>query len=190
MEITVSKPTAGDHSSVDPVITLPDGVNYRLRRGAIWLEGSIEEDVIFVDRYFEVDGIYGVNFRLIANEGYVFAEDMQVVVNGIMISPEAASPGVKTLDIDYFFNMTCQHIEGHAATCTKKAICAVCGQEYGELLAHTYENGVCTVCGTADPNCDPESNQIVLWIVLPVVIIIGGGFALWWFVFRKKRIVK
>lgn len=149
VEITVSKPTGGDHSSVDPVITLPDGVNYRLRDGFVWLEGSIEEDVIFTDRYFEANGSYGVNFRLIANDGYVFADDMQVVVNGIMISSEVAS-SVKTLDVDYFFNMTCRHIEGNAATCTQKAVCAVCGQEYGELADHTYVDGKC-VCGKNDP---------------------------------------
>lgn len=27
---------------------------------------------------------------------------------------------------------------GGTATCTKKAICSVCGAEYGELLQHTY----------------------------------------------------
>jgi hypothetical protein len=166
-----------------------------LRSGSIWLEESIDEDVIFVDRYFEASGSYGVNFRLIANDGYVFADDMQVIVNGIMISPEAASPGVKTLDIDYFFNMTCQHIEGNTATCEKKAVCAVCGQEYGELLAHTYENGKCTVCGAADPSCSPEadsqhpngSSEIILWIVLSVIIVGGAVTALVMIMVKRKR---
>lgn len=53
---------------------------------------------------------------------------------------------------------------GGTATCTARAICAVCGQEYGELLPHSENGGVmtvqltettagemtyrCTVCGT------------------------------------------
>ena len=52
-----------------------------MRQGVLWLEGSIEEDAIFIDRYFQPDGSYGVTFRLIADEGYAFAEDLQVVVN-------------------------------------------------------------------------------------------------------------
>ena len=210
VEITVSKPTAGYHSSVDPVITLPDGVNYRLRSGSVWLEGSIEEDVIFIDRYFEVDGSYGVTFRLIANDGYVFADDMQVIVNGIMISPEAVSPEVKTLDIDYFYNMTCQHIEGNAATCTKKTVCAVCGQEYGDLADHTYVDGKCA-CGENDPNythvTEPGTNDTdsgnagepsdkddglgagaTVGIVIGAISVLGcGGFSLFWFVIKKKK---
>lgn len=41
-----------------------------------------------------------------------------------------------------------EHIHtGGTATCQQRAICEVCGQEYGELGEHTYENGKCTVCG-------------------------------------------
>lgn len=29
-------------------------------------------------------------------------------------------------------------------------ICDLCSAECGELAVHTYENGVCTVCGVAD----------------------------------------
>lgn len=74
-EVTVKSPTAGDQSSVDPVITLPVGVNYRLRQGGRWIEGSPEEYVILDNHYFEADGSYGADFRLIANEGYAFAEN-------------------------------------------------------------------------------------------------------------------
>lgn len=161
VELTVSKPNAGDHSSVDPVITLSDGVNYRLRRGALWLEGSIEEDAIFIDRYFEPDGSYGVTFRLIADEGYAFAEDLQVVVNGIIIPAKAFSSEVKTLDIDYFFNMTCQHI---------------------------YENGKCTVCEATDPNyVSPDTgdkSQRMQWIIL---FFISGGVVITLTVVDRKR---
>lgn len=36
---------------------------------------------------------------------------------------------------------------GGIATCQQRAVCSECGQEYGELGDHTYENGKCTECG-------------------------------------------
>jgi len=63
---------------------------------------------------------------------------------------------------------------GGTATCRNKAVCSVCGATYGELAAHTYENGKCTGCEEADPNHVPESDNpqtgdnsnMVLWIAL------------------------
>ena len=45
----------------------------------------------------------------------------------------------------------CYH-EGGSATCINKAKCQYCGEEYGELGAHTYVNGTCSVCSAKDPN--------------------------------------
>lgn len=36
---------------------------------------------------------------------------------------------------------------GGTATCKAKAVCTHCGESYGELAAHNYVDGVCTVCG-------------------------------------------
>ncbi len=44
---------------------------------------------------------------------------------------------------------TCAH-SGGTATCQEKAVCEKCGEAYGSLAAHTYENGTCTVCGAAE----------------------------------------
>ncbi len=41
--------------------------------------------------------------------------------------------------------------KGGEASCTAKAKCEVCGAEYGELKAHTYENGKCKDCGADEP---------------------------------------
>ena len=41
---------------------------------------------------------------------------------------------------------------GGTATCLKKAVCNICGQEYGEYGDHDYKNGVCTVCSAKDPD--------------------------------------
>lgn len=37
------------------------------------------------------------------------------------------------------------------ATCTVPKTCSVCGVTEGEPIAHTFEKGVCTVCGFEDP---------------------------------------
>ncbi len=78
------------------------------------------------------------------------------------------------------------------ATCeadgTKTAKCALCGAtdtqpDAGSQLAHTYEKGICTVCGAEDPD---YVNLTWLWISLGAIAVLGGGFAIWWFLIRKK----
>ncbi len=195
VEVTISKPVAGDHSNVDPMITLPDEVHYHLRRGVMWLEGNIEENRNFLNRYFKEDGSYGLSFRLVADEGYVFSEELVVVVNGIVLPVEAFSAGVRNLDIEYFFNLNCQHIQGSEATCTQKASCTVCGQEYGDMAPHVYEKGNCTICGEADPNYvlkkedtpnTGDNNNMALWAAL--LFISGGAVITLNVVGRKKNI--
>ena len=41
---------------------------------------------------------------------------------------------------------------GGTATCTAKAVCETCGEEYGKLLDHNFENGVCTECDMEEPS--------------------------------------
>ena len=41
---------------------------------------------------------------------------------------------------------------GGTATCEKKAVCSICGQEYGDFGPHNYVDGVCSVCGEKDPD--------------------------------------
>lgn len=60
---------------------------------------------------------------------------------------------------------------GGTATCTAKAVCSMCGQSYGEMLAHTYatawsydENGhwkICTGCNTAKTS---EGKHDLKWV--------------------------
>jgi len=61
--------------------------------------------------------------------------------------------------IDEYSNLEepLRHTEGTGATCAQKAVCAVCGESYGETLSHTmsYVNNndgthdyACEVCGT------------------------------------------
>lgn len=183
VELNIKKPLIGSHYSVPPILTMPQNVNYSQQQNSVpeWIVGDINHNGYFFD-YFKEGGNYGANFDLVANEGYVFAEDLVVVVNGIILPVEAYSvDGAKTIRGRYFFDMVCQHIEGNAATCTKKAVCDVCGQEYGELAAHTYKNGKCTVCGAADSNYTSKTeipktgDYSAPWLWLALLFVSGTG---------------
>ncbi len=104
------------------------------------------------------------------------------------------------------------HTSG-TATCTEKAICTVCGTQTGEALghdfrgigmnenehwskcsrcdatgekqAHTIDGGLCTVC-EYQPTKDGLSGGTIVAIVVASVTVLGGGFALYWFVIRKR----
>jgi len=111
---------------------------------------------------------------------------------------------------------TAPHAYGEA-TCTKKATCSVCGAETGELAAHTDADGnnKCDVCdadltpagdgnggnggaegdgnggngGGGDKTEEPSglSGGAIAGIVIGGVVVLGvGGFALIWFVIKKK----
>ncbi len=81
---------------------------------------------------------------------------------------------------------------GGTASCKDKAVCSVCGVAYGELAAHTYKDGKCTVCEAADPNYVPETNSpqtgdnshMALWIAL---LFISGGAVITLIIYAKKK---
>ncbi len=85
-----------------------------------------------------------------------------------------------------------QNCSGGTATCTEKAKCSICAVEYGELLAHTYEKGKCTVCEAVDPNHVPETSSpqtgdnsnLYLWLAL---LFISGGAVITLTVYDRKR---
>ncbi len=81
---------------------------------------------------------------------------------------------------------------GGTATCKDKAICVACDAAYGELEAHTYEKGKCSVCEVADQNYVPEKDipktsdngQMALWMAF---IFISGGIIIDVAVVDRKR---
>ncbi len=103
---------------------------------------------------------------------------------------------------------------GGTATCTAKAKCEVCDTEYGEMLKHSYtvpkndathhwnkctrcdetsetekhsiDDGICTVCEYQPPKEGLSGGAIAAIVIASVSVLGGGGFALWWFVFRRK----
>lgn len=187
VELSIKKPIIGNHSSVTPIVTLPQNANYHQnpRRAPDWIVGDIEQLSPFFG-YFEEGGNYGVNLDVIAKEGYVFAEDLVVVVNGTVLPAEAYSDGnAKAFGLRYFFDMTCQHISeneaDNTATCVKKKVCTVCGQEYGEFATHTYENGKCTVCQATDPSHTTQvevpktGDNSNLWLWFALLFLSSAG---------------
>ncbi len=85
---------------------------------------------------------------------------------------------------------------GSTATCADKAVCSVCNIVYGELAAHNYSGGKCTVCEAANPNYVPETDSpqtgdnshMALWFAL--LFISGGAVITLAVVDRKRRTAK
>lgn len=164
VELNIRKPLTGEHSSVDPLITVPAGANYRQRHNVFepWLVGDVQEQWPF-QGYFAEGGSYGVNFMLTANEGYVFAKDLLIVVNGTVLPAEAYTvDSSKETYVNYFFGMTCQHV---------------------------YENGQCLGCKEADPTLSlpktGDSSRMALWFAL--LFISGGAIIALTVADRKRR---
>ena len=79
---------------------------------------------------------------------------------------------------------------GGIATCLKLAKCSICDNEYGNLATHTD--------GDYDEKCDICSIElsigksgitvggIIAIIICSVVVAGGSGFAIAWFVIKKK----
>lgn len=107
VELTVTPPVMGNHSSVSPSIQVENGKGYTLVSDDVftyWLVKTSEDDYGF-DGYFEEGYDYGAQMLLLANEGYIFSENMVVVVNGIVMPDSSLSYSSKDLWVDYIFGM-------------------------------------------------------------------------------------
>ncbi|MBQ4120879.1 MAG: hypothetical protein IJD35_02570, partial [Clostridia bacterium] len=139
--------------------------------------------------------------------------------------PTAAGHDLLTVTFKQTFSLyeivphECEHTGG-TATCKDKAICVMCGEEYGGNPPHidADENGKCDICNheaggssVDDPtdNGDHEAGDLgaddptntgyptnydgletwvtVLIAVGSALVLAGGGFAVYWFVIRKRR---
>ena len=149
--------------------------------------------------------------------------------------PTAAGHDLLTVTFKQTFSLyeivphECEHTGG-TATCKDKAICVMCGEEYGGNPPHidADENGKCDICNheaggssvddptnngddetgdssvddpanngddeTGDSSVDDPTNHDGLETWVTVLIAVGsalvlacGGFAVYWFVIRKRR---
>ena len=134
------------------------------------------------------------------NNAHTKTEDVAIDENAhawnegaVTTEPTCTEKGVKTY--------TCihdnQHTKtedvnalGHAYDDACDATCNTCGEERTPSdHVDADENDTCDVCGAEIPK-DKLSGGAVAGIVIGSAVGLGGGgFALWWFVFRKKRII-
>ena len=104
--------------------------------------------------------------------------DNHIVVEDSMLEP--ASP-VEAVDCGGLHT-------GGTATCTAKAVCADCGESYGELDSHRDENGdyKCDVCGKAigTPSDNPQTGDNSNLALMKTIILQSM------FIVMKQNILK
>lgn len=61
--------------------------------------------------------------------------------------------------------------DGGTATCTKKAVCSTCGLQYGDFGDHSFEQGICSVCG-----------QYMRVEITATNIAVNDGLDMWFYV--------
>ncbi len=97
---------------------------------------------------------------------------------------------------------TCDYCGKTVSECTDStedddSKCDICYKDLGTVHTHTFVEGKCA-CGETDPNHKPETDDpeepndrlgtgaITGIVVGSVAVVGGGGFALFWFVLKKK----
>ncbi len=64
---------------------------------------------------------------------------------------------------DYGCNEVLEDCSGGTATCTARATCSVCGEQYGKLDRHSFDsNGVCEDCGAYETNYKITSGKVFI----------------------------
>lgn len=163
VEISIAKPVVGAHSSILPIITVPDGANYYVNtyHSNGWLKGK---GLNYFYGYFQEGVNYGAVFELCAEDGYIFAEDLVVVVNGVRITGDSVwGLSDKTVSGMYFFNDQCVHTYSDwkdAGDGTHVKECTVCGHKVTENHTYTDASGTkCSVCGAAKVDGSPKTGD-------------------------------
>lgn len=131
IELTIGKPEVGAHTSVTPEITLPEDANYSIDAEYVyWLKGNSEKYNSIYDEILKTDANYGVSIRgITADEGYVFSDDIVIVINGKVVTKAALDDSdmlsAKELELVYFYNMECEHLFADKDSVK----CELCGYE-------------------------------------------------------------
>lgn len=116
--------------------------------GATYQKGSSSFSVWNNDFYY----VRASDSQLTIGEGGVAASGSTCVISAdgyadltLLLDKTSHSASISSSDAP------CQH-QGGTATCLQRAVCELCGKEYGELGPHNYnEAGLCTVCGATRP---------------------------------------
>ena len=99
----------------------------------------------------------------VAKEGYVFAENVVVVVNGVALSPDDIEAYSKEMTVCYVFGASCEHIYGDwsdAGDGKHTRSCKVCGHKDSEEHIYTDATGTkCSLCGAAKHDGSPKTSD-------------------------------
>lgn len=180
VEFTIEAPVVGGHASINPVITVPDGANYYVEDTEYtypkWIEGNMEEwDYIY--SYFEAGESYGTVFNIFATAGYIFSDELQVIINGIRLNDENVDEDDKATGIIYFFDEECNHSYSawkDAGDGNHVRDCAICG--YKDIQKHTYEGSKCSVCSAVKSDNSPATGDVSSMMnVFALMMICGLG---------------
>lgn len=151
IELTIQPPVVGQSATISPIVTLPEGAYYKVESDAyqppMWIEGNIDF-IKNISGIFEEDGDYGVIFHLIAEAGYVFAEELQIMVNGTWLDKKNVDPEGKVSLGIYFFEKECAHEYSDwkdAGNGTHVRECTICGVK--DSAKHAYQDNKCADCG-------------------------------------------
>lgn len=135
--------------------------------------------------YTKVDSSYGVwsdtDFYVDANSSYylLIGEQFDGDTADCVITAEGYSD--LTLELDKTNSTYTATIKtgsggdpephshtGGAATCLQRAVCEICGEEYGQLGGHQFVNGVCAVCGfekSATPTVAADNSESTYFVL-------------------------
>ncbi len=139
-------------------------------------------------------------FTCTHNSAHTYTEDVAIDENAhawnegvVTTNPTCTAKGVKTY--------TCTHNSAHTYTEDVDALghkydnacdatCNTCGEERTPAEhIDADENNACDECGAELPRDGLGAGAIAGIAAGSVAVLGGGGFALFWFVFRKKRII-
>ena len=94
----------------------------------------------------------------------------------ILVTAVFAMCALSSCDLSGLGGDDCTHTGG-TATCTAKAVCSDCGESYGELADHTYnETDQCTICNHVNPAEDsltPDKDDAKNFTALLPIIVVG-----------------
>ncbi len=151
IELMVQSPVIGQSATIAPILTIPVGVNYKVEseayRRPMWIEGNVDSWKYY-DGLFKEDDNYGVSFYVIAGAGYVFAEELQIMVNGTIINKKNVFSDEKVSSGYYFFEKECAHEYSDwkdVGDGTHARECTICGVK--DSAKHAYQDNKCAECG-------------------------------------------
>lgn len=124
-------------------------IDYNLREGDTWEENT-----------WKINGLHSGEQRTIALKAEVTNVKMdEIVTCSASIAEVMSLTLTEPITVSSQF-VVCGSHSGGTATCTKKAVCGFCGEEYGEIDPSNHTNLVKTAAGAA--TCT-EAGNIAYW---------------------------